>query len=321
MFYCIVNPSARSEGRNTVSEKLEAALQKSGAAFRMIYTSGPGHASEAARQASLEADPEEPAVLVVLGGDGTLNETLAGIENFDAVRLGLIPVGSGNDFALGIGLSKNTDVLIRRIIQNKVTRRIDIGRLTYDHMTGLYARGRHEPPAKTAYFAVSMGIGYDAAVCEEAISSPIKKALNKVNLGKMTYGAIAVRQLVSAPKVHARIEVDGTYTYEPERMMFAALMNTPYEGGGYMFAPDASVTDGYLNLCLIGDIPKPLALGCFPLAAMGKVYGINGVSHCPGKHFEIRTDVPLWIHTDGEVAVKSDAVTIDCLPSRLSLIV
>ncbi len=321
MYYCIVNPSARSENRSNVSDRLAAALSDAGAAYEMIYTTGPEHASKAAGEISRQADPEDPAVLVVLGGDGTLNETISGIENFDAVRLGLLPVGSGNDFALGIGLTRNEDALIARILKNHVTRRIDIGQLTYEHQSGILARGRQTPPSASHYFAVSMGIGYDAAVCEEAISSPIKKSLNRIGLGQMSYGAIAVRQLISTPKVHARIEVDGQKTIEIDRMMFAALMNTPYEGGGYMFAPDASASDGLLNLCAIGDIPKPLALGCFPVAAKGRHYGIPGVTHCTGRHFRITADTPLWVHTDGEVAVRSDAVVIDCLPSRLALIV
>ena len=101
MYYCIFNPSARSGKGKEIWKKLEKSLQNSGLEFKAFFTEGPGHATKLARDiTSAQRNPSEyPLKVVVLGGDGTLNEAINGIEDFDRTLLGYIPIGSSNDFS------------------------------------------------------------------------------------------------------------------------------------------------------------------------------------------------------------------------------
>ena len=159
-------------------------------------------------------------------------------------------------------------------------------------------------------------------ICEEALESNAKNLLNKLNLGKLSYGSIALKNLIHGPFVPCRIELDdGKYTFTMQRMIFAAFMNLAFEGGGFCFAPDAELSDGMLNFIAAGDISFPQMLRTFPKAFAGKHYGCKGVEHAPFAKIRVQTAEPLWVHTDGEVSMKSDDITVECLPSCLQLII
>lgn len=150
---------------------LEQALAKHGISYDLYWTTGKGHAMELASEiTALHRD----TVLVVLGGDGTINEVLNGIQDFSKVRLGFLPAGSSNDLARGLKLS-DIDTLIQRICTGSVTHTIDLGLLHYDRL----------PEIRDRIFAISCGIGYDAAICEEALHSRIKKFFNLLHQGKL----------------------------------------------------------------------------------------------------------------------------------------
>ena len=103
----IVNPSSRSGRGERLWGELETRLKEAGISYDIIRTSGPGDAQRAAARFSegLPAgDGSEKAKLVILGGDGTLNEAVSGLGTFDRVLLGYVPTGSSNDFARGAGL-------------------------------------------------------------------------------------------------------------------------------------------------------------------------------------------------------------------------
>lgn len=304
----IANPSARSGGSSAAMRKaLEQALAKHGISYDLYWTTGKGNAMELARQVS--AQPED-TVLVVLGGDGTINEVLNGIQDFSRVRLGFLPAGSSNDLARGLKLH-DIDTLIQRICAGSVIRTIDLGILHYDHL----------PKMKDRIFAISCGIGYDAAICEEALHSRIKKFFNLLHQGKLSYGVIGAKQLFAAPSSHCEITLKDGTGYSADRMLFASVMNTPYEGGGYQFAPDALPDDSLLNLVMVGDIAKLNALIHFPSAHEGRYYHVKGVTHSMAERIHIETSTPLWVHTDGEVITKADSVSVSILPHRLNLIV
>ena len=286
---------------------LEQALAKHGISYDLYWTTGKGHAMELASEiTALHRD----TVLVVLGGDGTINEVLNGIQDFSKVRLGFLPAGSSNDLARGLKLS-DIDTLIQRICTGSVTHTIDLGLLHYDRL----------PEIRDRIFAISCGIGYDAAICEEALHSRIKKFFNLLHQGKLSYGVIGAKQLFAAPSARCEITMKDGKRYTADRMLFASVMNTPYEGGGYQFAPDARPDDALLNLVMVGDIAKLNALIHFPSAHEGRYYHVNGVTHSMAERIHIETSTPLWVHTDGEVMTKAESITVTVLPHRLKLIV
>ncbi|SFB71968.1 diacylglycerol/lipid kinase family protein [Butyrivibrio sp. YAB3001] len=336
MYYCIVNPSARSGKGKEIWEKLENKFAERGLEYRAVFTKGPGHASKLAKNLTSDnsKNPDEkekrdssknkpdnslPKKLVVLGGDGTLNEVINGIQDFDNTLLGYIPIGSSNDFARDLSYPKKIDTLIDRIIEGKLVRTLDLGKLTYNSMSRETSRLHEDRIKVTRLFDVSSGIGFDAAVCEEALSSGTKNFLNKLGLGKLTYGSIALRQLLKAEKVPCDIILENGETIHLNRFIFIAAMIHHYEGGGFNFAPDADLTDGKFNLVYAGDMPSGRMLIALPFSFFGRYFWIKGIGHHITGKVTIKTDKPMWVHTDGEVSVKSDNISLECLKKKLKM--
>ena len=323
MYYCIVNPSARSGKGETIWEKLEKKLTDRNLKYKAVFTKGPGHGTKLAMSLTSNTDKDKsdqlPIRLIVLGGDGTLNEVINGIQDFENTLVGYIPIGSSNDFSRDLNYPKDIDKLIDRIIEGKCVRSLDLGRLTYNSMSRETSRLHDDKISYIRMFDVSAGIGFDAAVCEQALSSGTKNFLNKLGLGKLTYGSIALRQLFGAEKVACDIIIDDNETIHLDKFIVIAAMIHHYEGGGFNFAPKADLTDGYFDLMYAGNMPALKMLFALPFSFVGHFYWIKGIGHQVVKKVTIKTEKPLWVHTDGEVSVKSDHITLECLKQKLKL--
>lgn len=323
MYYCIVNPSARSGKGKDIWELLENKFIEKGLKYRAVFTKGPGHATKLASSLTEPklsgSDADSPIKLIVLGGDGTLNEVINGIQDFEKTLVGYIPIGSSNDFARDLSFPKKLDDLIAQILKAENVRTLDLGKLTYNSMSRETSRLHEDRIAVTRLFDVSAGIGFDAAVCEQALSSNTKNFLNKIGLGKLTYGSIALRQLFGAEKVACEITLDDKKTIRLNRFIFIAAMVHHYEGGGFKFAPGADLTDGKFDLVYAGDMPSARMLLALPLSFIGHYFWIKGIGHHVVQKVSIKTQKPLWVHTDGEVSVKSDHITFECLKQKLRM--
>ena len=324
MFYCVVNPAARSGQGGGIWRRLERELADRSLSYEVIFTDGPGRALEAVRERTGRiAEGDEPLDIVVLGGDGTLNEVLSGITDLKRVRLGLVPVGSGNDFARDLELPRDPARIIERICDGVERRRLDVGILEYSDLDGPRSRLNIEPEV-TRRFGVSAGIGFDAAVCEEALQSGTKNRLNRLGLGKLSYGAIAVRNIAHAPRIHCDIELirgEGSESIQLSHFLFIAAMIHHYEGGGFKFAPGADMTDGLFDMCIIGQMPVARMFMAMPFAYFGRHYMFKGTMHRLAREVHIHAEAPLWVHTDGEVLVAAKDLVFKCERQALSMIV
>lgn len=103
MYYFIVNRTSRSGHSKKVWTEVKKELDKSGAEYQVFFTDHAGHAWELADE--ICGYEEECIHLVVVGGDGTVNEVINGMHDFEKVRFGYIPTGSGNDFARGMKIT------------------------------------------------------------------------------------------------------------------------------------------------------------------------------------------------------------------------
>ena len=321
MYFCIVNPSARSGKGREIWNKLEYRFLEKGLDYKTFFTKGPGHATRLVTEimSQKESESEDKVKLVVLGGDGTLNEVMNGITDFDRALVGYIPIGSSNDFSRDLGYPGKIDELIDKVVDGRKVRCLDLGKVTFNSMTKPISRLHDETIQKTRIFDVSSGIGFDAAVCEQALSSGTKNFFNKIGLGKLTYGTIALRQLLKADRIPCDIELDDGTNIHLNRFIFIAAMIHHYEGGGFNFAPDADLTDGKFDLVYAGDMPSRRMIFALPFSFFGKYYWIKGIGHHVVQKATIRTELPMCVHTDGEVSVKSDNITLECLKEKLSL--
>ena len=175
MYYFIVNPKSRTGHGEKIWAEIQKKLQKEKIPYHSFSTEYAGHAKTIAEK--ITQNLTVPGNLVVLGGDGTLNEVLEGIKHLNKVYLYYIPTGSGNDFARGMGIPYEPLRAFDLLKANSRTVPIDLGILQTD--------------GKSRRFAVSAGIGFDAAICHEALTSPLKAFLNRLHLGKLTYLLIA----------------------------------------------------------------------------------------------------------------------------------
>ena len=322
MIYCIVNPASRSGNTGAEAKKLRAVLEAQHKPCTMFRTKAAGDAGRIAGLISEQAKKKgETADIIVFGGDGTINEVLNGIRYFESVRLGVVPVGSGNDMARGLVLPPDNHRLFARIAETQAQRTVDIGRVTYHTKSGQVARGHAEAVPDTVIFGNTMGIGFNAAVCEEVQVSKLKGFLNRIGMGRLAYGLIAVKQLLAAKRCSCDITLDDGRSLHFNRMYFVDGFILPFEGGGYRFAPDADPTDGLMNLVAVADVPLPMVLPCFSKAKKGTLYGTRGVTNLVFRKATIRTGAPLWVHTDGEVACETDRITVEILPQKLQLLI
>lgn len=299
MYHIIVNPASRSgKGLKIWKEHVEPALNRSGVSYRCYFSERAGDIARIAGDI-LAAAETFPLSLIILGGDGTMNEALQGIPDPSQVILGYIPTGSSNDFARDLHIPRNPAAALDVILRTGKPVPMDLGCVTYED-------------GETRRFCVSCGIGYDAAVCEEALHSKMKHTLNRLGLGKLTYLGIALKQLFASKAVSGRLIPDGGAPIDIGTMLFTSCMIHRFEGGGFMFAPDADPTDGVLNLCAVGDLPKGLILFALPTAFQGKHYLFKGITPYRASSLYLEASSPLWVHTDGEVTRKAARIHVSC---------
>lgn len=318
MYNIIVNPASKSGRGARIWSSLEPVLKEKNVPYQVFFSEKSGHVIQIVRELTISVS--EPLKLIVLGGDGTLNEVLQGITDFDKVQVGYIPTGSSNDLARDLKLSKDPAAILAGILNCSKATLVDIGCVTYESTSDEFSRCHSDEFVTKRYFSVSCGIGFDAAVCEEALSSKFKNILNKMGLGKLTYLVIALKQLIAARKISCELCLDSKEVIHIQRFLFIAAMIHQYEGGGFMFCPDADYHDGLLDICSVGNIPKLLVLLALPTAFSGKHYMFKGINRYSAKTLKITTSAPLWVHTDGEVSVKADSITLVCEKNKLQML-
>ncbi len=323
MYYIIVNPASKSGRGAKIWGMLESVLNEREIEYKVFFSKEAGHVIKLVRDLSaslLKCDSDSVLKLIVLGGDGTLNETLQGISDFSRVQVGYIPTGSSNDMARDLQLDKNPLNILDNILACEQVTLMDLGCLIYERTSDNLSRQHDDELSLKRYFAVSSGIGFDAAVCEEVLTSKFKKVLNKLGLGKLIYLVIALKQLIMAKKITCTLTLDDKETIHMPKFLFVASMIHQYEGGGFKFCPGASSQDGILDICSAGNISKGKILIALPSAFKGNHFRYKGIEHYTASKIHLETSAPLWVHTDGEVMMQSNSITVYCEKQKLQLL-
>lgn len=302
MYTFIVNPHARSGLGLKVWKRLEGMLKERQLKYQVFLTRYPGHATKFAH--TLTSGSKE-ITLIALGGDGTINEVVNGIQDLSKVTLGYVPIGSSNDFARSMKLSHEPEVLLKQILSPSEYAYINIGRLTYQD--------------QIRRFAVSSGIGFDADVCFHNPSTGIRRLLNRLKLGKLSYTAVALGLLMTLKPGPMVLVADGQRKYF-KKVFFATAMNQRYEGGGFKFCPDADPGDDLLDIIVIADMPKLKALLLLPTAYIGLHVHFKGVHTFTCKEVRITGRKKLSLHTDGEPVTAVSRASFSLETEKLRLI-
>lgn len=306
MYNFIVNPNARSGLGARIWSELEEILKREEVEYQVHFTRYQRHASRMAGE--ITADGKEHTI-VVLGGDGTVNEVLNGITELSKVTLGYIPMGSSNDFARYFKMAADPSASLDKILHPKRVVEMNVGLMSY-----------HNGEKKKRY-AVSTGIGFDAAVCHQAVISKMKVLLNKIHLGKLTYAGIALSRMLALRPGRMKLRLDDGEWMEYDKAYFATAMNHPFEGGGFKFCPDADPCDDVLNVTVIYGLPKWKVLCLLPTAFPGWHIHFKGIETYTCRKMEIDSEQALPVHTDGEPVFLQRRMTAALEPDKIHLIV
>ncbi|MCI9148040.1 MAG: diacylglycerol kinase family lipid kinase [Hungatella sp.] len=307
MYYFIVNPNASGGRSNKIWKRIERQLNHLEISYQAFVTEKPGDAIVYA--ARLTEGCKEPRVIITVGGDGTVNEVLDGLAFCGPVTLGYIPAGSGNDLARSLKLSRRPSRCLRKILSPKYYKLLDYGVISYGE------KMEHRR------FMVSAGMGMDGAVCHSLACSRMKQVLNRFRMGKLSYWAAGICQLVRAYPVKGYLLLDGAQKVELNHIYFVSAHIHAYEGGGFKFAPAADPCDGRLTLCVVHHSGK---LGLIPFlvsSLLGHQKKYRGVRSYQCREVEIHTERPMPVHVDGESCMSQKAVHLRCIQGKVRMIV
>ena len=292
----ILNPTA---GRGRALKRLPAiadVLARHGIEIKTVFSRSRGDIEVRVREAIESGCPR----LLVAGGDGTVHETVNGILRGDeSCEFGLLPVGTGNDFAKAMGIPLDhlaaARLLGERLAQNLPARRIDAGR------------------CNERFFANGAGIGIDARVAEIA-------ARIRLPMGNLVYVIGIVRCLIEGIATPSMsVSRDGeTLWSAPATLVNVA--NGDWLGGQFHIAPRADPADGELDLVVADAVTRRRIVQLVPRLMKGEHMDAPEVHSHRVTTIEVRGSEPLIAHLDGELLPKHTHYRIECLPGALALL-
>jgi len=296
----ILNPMADMGHAWKVADKLRPVLAEYGNAdwSGTVY---PTHATELARQAGLDGYD----MVIAVGGDGTVHETINGLMQVPAEKrpiLGVVPVGSGNDFAHTIGVPMKSSHALLHALHGEPSL-VDIGLMTAES-------GRKE------YFDNTAGIGFDAVVTIWSHKLPLLRGM------AMYLTAVIQTIIMNHNPMKIRVETDEA-AWEQEALL-VAVCNGPREGGGFILAPGARIDDGILNYTILSNCSRPMMFWLLPHVMKGTHGKFKQTKMGTMKTLSMHSDRPLYIHLDGEVFTNFSSnlhgVKFEILPDALKVI-
>jgi diacylglycerol kinase (ATP) len=295
----ILNPMARDGTGRRLRGVIERELDRRRVPFDLVQTEGPWHA----RELAFDAVSAGIRRIVAAGGDGTIHEVANGLLacNRNDIALGLIPIGTGNDFVKLVPGTATRDAAFATLADGVITP-LDVGAASWD--------------GTTERFVNAMGTGIDVEVVRRLRRSPLLP-------GGVAYVSALIRALTRFRPRAVDLTVDGRELCQ--RIMNLAVCNGVSIGGSFRICPDARPDDGLLDVCLIGEMSMLRNARMVPRVLTGTHAGRDGVTMLRGAAILLRVSDgrPLPFQLDGELRVATDGVAgirIDMMPGRLNVI-
>lgn len=246
----------------------------------------------------------ETRIVLVAGGDGTLNGVIATVMNHEAdTVVGIVPAGTGNDFARAIGLDCSTEEAAARLFYEHRIKSVDVGKVYWVE----------DSNESSSYFLNVCGMGLDAEI-----------ALNSsryAGLGRASYLAAALESLLASPSQQGRITVDDEVVVDGE-FHLASVANGKYAGGGFVLMPEATPVDALFDLGVVIPGSKFELLKLLNQARRDGRGESDALVAARGEKIMIESDEPVAVHLDGEVvALEAKKLGVSMLPSSLRMII
>jgi diacylglycerol kinase (ATP) len=291
--HVVLNPAA---GRGAAARALDPVareFRRQGWAVEVVRTQCPGHGAELASQAARAGVD----CVVALGGDGTVHDVANGLlEQGGDTALGVVPIGTGNDFAKLTGVYRHSPI---RAVQRLVTAQ-----------TATFDAGR----AAGEYFVNSVGFGFGPEVVR------VRNGMPGLS-GFASYFVPVFRAFARFRPPHFEVRARGFS--ETGYMMMVEVCNGTTAGGSYRFAPQALPGDGRLDVCLVRRVSLLRFLLAVPRVMRGTHGTMREVAMFQTREVTIRSlDGPLVLHLDGELREPvARECTVRIEPSRLKVLV
>ena len=285
----IVNPAAGRPPRHRRRPDIEALMEHAGvgAQLDVVVTHAAGEATDLARQAAADG----AAIVAAAGGDGTLNEVVNGLVGTETT-LGLLPMGTGNDFARCLGIGVDLPRAVNTLVHG-VPRRVDLGQV----------RGR--------WFLNIAGCGFDAIVAER-----VNRGFRRLK-GTSAYLAAIAESLITLKPADMRLTLDGEV--HEIRVLMCSVANSTCYGGGMRIAPDAKLDDGRFDICVLKDAGRLEFVCAFPRVFKGTHVTHPKVVMYRASTVVIESDPPMPVLIDGDVMGTTPA-TFTMHPSAIQVI-
>lgn len=282
----VVNPVSGGRKKKGFEKRVMADLDSTLFDATFAFTEYGGHANELAARAV----EDHVDVVVAVGGDGTINEIAAALNGTETV-LGIVPEGSGNGLALYLGIPLNERAAIRRLNKG-------------DHLTIDSGEINGLP------FFNMAGIGFDASVSDRFANDNIR--------GPIGYMKAVLSEISGYKPKRYLLNIDGQVV-EREAFMIS-VANSPQYGNNAYVAPQASVTDGILDVCIVRKFPlytiPMMVFHLFNKTADQSEY----VEIIPGKRIRIERETADAVHVDGEPKEMGAVLAISVKPATLRIL-
>ena len=298
--FVIVNPASGSGKTGKRWPGLDARMRAEGGQFDVEFTREPGHAEHLARAAVLAGARR----VVVVGGDGTLNEVVNGLIADDTpledVELGILPVGTASDFARALGIPRDPLAAAIHLMRQAQPQPLDIGRIAC-------VRGGEKV---TRYFANIAGLGFDGEVADR-VNRAGKSS------GTLVYQTMLLRSLAAYQNKHITMTLDGQST---EGVMNSVIVcNARYFGGGMFIAPNARWDDGLFDVILLGDFGKLEVVLNMPRLYRGTHLTHKKVTELRAREVHVEAQERMFLQAEGELVGEAPA-TFRLLPQALKVL-
>lgn len=266
-YLMIVNPAGGSGRTMTALPEIEAILRRHKLKYEFHFTQEPLHAVDLVKELIDDFD-----VVVAIGGDGTINEIINGLPDFDK-PFGMIPIGTGNDFARSCCIPHDSIEDAVKILLANDTKRVDLG----------VVNGRR--------FINVLGMGFEGQASDAGRKLTFIKGSFKYLLG------IAWTLIV-----YKRIPMKITGLNQPidEDIFLVSVGNGWNVGGGLRLSPKAKLDDGLFDVCLVRDITRRRVVMNFTKLADGTIDSLEEISIIQTNSLKIESPIPIPLHLDGE---------------------
>lgn len=282
-YFAIVNPASGNGSTVDKWESIKDLFRQRLGEFDSFLTTKPGDAVEFAEKSNLSSED----ILIIVGGDGTLNEVINGLlsekRSTPIPKLAVISTGRGSDYVRTLGVPEDIRTNVDHIKDGR-TKFIDVGIVEFKNAMGATQK-------KFLVNGSSIGMGGFVARRLQRRSSHLPS--------RFIYLTTTIESIMSYKPQEVKVFVDGALFYEG-KCVNAFVCNGRYSGGGMHWAPQAQLDDGNLDLVLVGDVPLPRLLKSTLKLYDGSIQTVKGVRHKASSRISIQSQTSQTLEIDGE---------------------